>query len=123
MNKLELENVLQQMSGEGWDFLSALEQRFGASPEARKAREKAALDQQMLAEIAARIFSGDDGERFLRWLLDMTWGRLTFAVASHPDPQQALVYGAFREGQNALALTILGMVAKGRSEEAPPARE
>lgn len=123
MKPLTLENAMAAASGEGWDFLDALEQGFGASPEARRKRELTALERKALMSAAARVFSGRDGELVLEWLLDQTWRRMTFAVMNHPDPQHAVLYGAFREGQNALALSILRMIAEGRSEDPPPQQE
>jgi len=123
MTPVDLQKLLAEGPEGGWATLDRMAKQFGASPAQRKAREKADLDRRLMAETAARIFEGDDGERFLEWMLDQTWRRFTFAIASHPDPQQALLYGAFREGQNALALTILRMIAEGRAETPPTAKE
>ncbi|WP_336800490.1 Bbp19 family protein [Kaistia sp. MMO-174] len=123
MKALSLEDAIASVTGESWDFVGAMEQRYGASPEARKKRELSELERKALLSAAASVFSGPDGERVLEWLLDQTWRRMTFAVMTHPDPQQALLYGAFREGQNALALSILRMIAEGRTETPPPQQE
>lgn len=123
MKPLSIEDAIAGASGDNWEFLDALDQRFGASPEARKKRELTELQRKGLAAAAVAVFSGRDGELVLDWLLDQTWRRMSFAVMNHPDPQHAVLYGAFREGQNALALSILRMIAEGRSEEPPPQKE
>lgn len=123
MAEPSLEALMAQATSDDWRFLEALDQRFGASPESRKAREKAKLDRARLSEIAARIFEGPEGTLFLEWLLDQTVRRMTFAVMTNADPQRAVLYGAFREGQNALALTLLRMIAEGRSEPPPQHKE
>jgi hypothetical protein len=113
----DLQNVLAQMRDGDWDVLKVLEERYGASPDARKARELAAEEEKALTAVMASL-----PDAFLDWLWQATWGRMTFSVMTHPDPQQALLYGAFREGQNALALTILKAVAQGRQTEQPPVK-
>ena len=119
---LEVEQLMSRLTGDDWDFMNVLEERYGISPEARKKRELAKSDAAALAAAASRIFDSSEGDKVLEWLLDQTLRRLTFNVMIHPDPAVAQQYGVFREGQNAMALSLLGLIAKGRSE-APPSME
>lgn len=112
-----LEQTIAGLTGENWDFLKALDQRFGASPEARKKRELSSLQEKTLAAAASRVFAGRDGEIVLEWLLDQTWRRMEFPVLTIPDPGQLAIYGAFRSGQNAIVTTLLQAIAKGRGED------
>lgn len=111
----DLPSLLAKLQAGDWSVMEQLEEKFGASPEAREARALAAEEERALLLAMGKI-----PDEVLEWLYDQTWGRMTFSVMSRPDPQQALLYGAFREGQNALALTILRAVAKARQVDQPP---
>jgi hypothetical protein len=111
----DLQDALARLQTGDWSALDELTQRFGASPDARKARELTQEQERSLLKAFAGI-----SDEVLEWMYEQTWGRMTFAIMQHPDPQQALLYGAFREGQNSLALTILKAVAKGRQVDQPP---
>lgn len=115
MSAPDLQDVMARLAQGDWDAMSEIEARFGARPEAREAR---ALAKEQEAELIAACASLPDA--FLEWLHAATWGRMTFSVMLHPDPMQAVLYGAFREGQNALAMTILKLAAQGRGKDQPP---
>lgn len=67
---------------------------------------------------AARMFEGE-GEALLEHLCDVALRRPVFVTQLGIDPQQALLYGAFREGQAAMIYYLLQLIAEGRSEQAP----
>lgn len=84
---------------------------------------RAALEaQQQVQGIAARKLGDADGEALLEHLCDVMLRRPVFVTQLGVDPQQALMFGAFREGQAAAIFYLLALVAEGRSEQ-PPTRE
>lgn len=120
---LTIEDALKTASSEDWSFMDELEKRFGITPQARTARKRDEDRRKALASAAAKIFATKEGEMVLEWMLDQTFRRFTFAVMQHPDPGQAAFYGAFREGQNAMVLTVLQMIAQGRGDPLPAQKD
>lgn len=119
MSEPSLQALQASAAAGGWDWLEAAEKRiFGKAPAALTAEAR-----QRLAEATARIFNSPDGAILLEAMLDRTLRRIVFVTQLGVDPQQALLHGAFREGQNALAAEILRLKAEGEKVAPPPPRE
>lgn len=113
---------LEQLMG---DAKSAVEDLFGKTdPKDMPAFARAAIENtERIRGIAARLFApGTEGEQLLEALCDATLRRPVFITQLGVDPMQALMYGAFREGQGAAIFLLLAWIAEGRSEQ-PPQRE
>lgn len=81
---------------------------------------RAAIEaQQQVRGIAARLFSTPEGEALLEHLCDAVLRRPVFVTQLGIDPQQALMFGAFREGQAAAVFYLLSLIAAGRGEQEP----
>lgn len=107
----DLEELLAAASGAGWDWFAKLEKRMGDRSELSRQDKD---ERRRLAEAAARIFRGSDGELVLGHLKKATLDRVIFVTQLGVDPKQALLYGAFREGQNALFVALAQLIAEGR---------
>lgn len=100
------------------DAKSVLEGLFGQSSEKDlPAFARAQIEAtRKVREAAARIAATADGADLLEALCDATLRRPVFVTQFGVDPQQALLMGAFREGQNAAIFMLLAWIAEGRSE-------
>lgn len=122
--RADIESLMARATAEDWSWLEAVEEKFGVkTPEQRRAKEQAAENRRSLARAAAKIFSTPEGAAVLEMLVDTSLLRTVFVTQLGIDPQQTLAYGAFREGQNALVFQLLRLIAEGRGEAQPPARE
>lgn len=114
----KIRDLIAGAAGAGWDWFDKVEAVFGdtskLSPEPSDQRRR-------LAEAAARVLAGDDGFLLFSHLKAATIDRVTFVTQIGVDPQQALLYGAFREGQNALFVAIAKLAHEGRNDPAETA--
>ena len=113
-----LNDLINNAKNADWSWFEEAEKRMNQAP---STETKAA--RQRLASAAARIFDGADGELLLQTLIDTTLMRQIFVTQLGVDPMQAHVYGAFREGQNAVVSQILKLIAEGRGDTPPAPRE
>lgn len=111
---VSLESLMDKASAPGWEFfaelLGAKNDKLGKPPADERSEDA--------ARAAARMFKTPDGKILVEYLADMSVRRPVFTFGM-PD---AHLYGAMREGQNALFFTLLKLIAAGRGE-APPVRE
>lgn len=113
-----LEDLMRGAASADWSWFEDVEKRMGQQP----STETEAL-RSRLAAAASRIFDTDDGRLVLQTLVDVTLLRSIFVTQIGIDPMQAYAFGAFREGQNALATQLLRLIAEGRGEAPPQPRE
>lgn len=123
MKEPTLEGLLGRFASEDWGtWLGAIDQRL--DPQAAHAKqEENKVARQALAHATAKLFATPDGEKLLEHILDKTLRRVAFYTQLGLDPHQTVAWGAFREGQNALVVEIIRLIAEGRNEPPPPARE
>ncbi|MGN8170482.1 hypothetical protein [Agrobacterium sp. 22117] len=118
MNVNSLQDIINAASTGGWDFVE------GVNPEAKKAltiqQAKDAEDQKSIARAWARFARSSDGKKALEQLFDTTLRRTVFFTSLGLDPMSMAVFGAFREGQNALAHEIARQIGLGNSEATKP---
>lgn len=114
-----LEQILQSAKSQGWDFFDQI-----ADPEIRKrvelAQAKRSEDQKTIAGAWARFAATPDGRMALEAMFDTTLRRTVYFVNLGQDAQAMAMWGAFREGQNALAQAIALKIAEGQDAEEKP---
>ncbi len=112
----DLEKVLAQAATGGWDWFEQI-----ADPK-MKARVELAMakqseDARTIAGAWARFAATPDGAKALDALFATTLLRTVYFVGLGTDALQVAQFGAFREGQNALAQEIARQVVKGRETD------
>lgn len=114
-----IDDIIRNLgNGAGWDFFDRLD------PEIRKRIEpalaKRAEDAKTIAGAWSRFAGSPDGALAIQALLDTTLFRTVWFVDLGGNADAMTAYGAFREGQNALAHEIVRQIAAGRETEDPP---
>lgn len=114
-----LENIVANAMSQGWDFFEGI-----ADPQIRKrveiAQARRADDRKTINAAWARFAASPDGRMALEALFDTTLRRTTYFVNLGQDPVAMATWGAFREGQNALAQAIALQIAEGQETEDKP---
>lgn len=112
------EDVIGNAAKGGFEFLDTV------NPELRKRLEisqsKDGEDSRAIARAWAEFADTPQGQKALDLLFDTTLRRTVYFVALGLDPMSMANWGAFREGQNALAQEIARQVALGRREDVKP---
>lgn len=123
MSGNDFEDLVSSAAGAGWDWFEKAERLF--ADRSQLSPDDGAKRRQ-LAEATARVFASEDGRVLFEHVKAATIDRVTFVTQLGVDPQQALSYGAFREGQNALFVAIAKLAHEGRrdpAETAPTRRD
>jgi hypothetical protein len=113
------QSIMDQAMSEGWDFFDH------PADQAESARYRKTHEQRgrEVAQLAAQLWNAREFRLVVEWLLDVSvrrgvWvGRLGLAM------DQAYGYGMFREGQNALAMTLMRLIAEGQKVKPQRSRE
>jgi hypothetical protein len=109
---------LEGLAADARDVLAGLFAK--ADPADLPPLARAAIEaNERIRGIAARKFGDAEGRELLEALCDATLRRPTFVTQLGIDPMQALVFGAFREGQAATVFLLLAWIAEGRGEQQP----
>lgn len=115
MSRDTFESLVSGAASAGWEWFEKQEKLFADRskllPDAREARQR-------LAEAAARLFASEDGLLVFGHIKAATLDRVTFVTQLGIEPNQALLYGAFREGQNALYVALAKLAHEGRQDPA-----
>jgi hypothetical protein len=99
-----LEDIVSSAAKGGWEWFDAADDRIKDKLELQQAKDGA--DARVIAEAWARFYNSPDGRMALELLFDTTLRRTVFFVQLGLPPDQVVAFGAFREGQNALAHAI-----------------
>jgi len=114
----DLQNIIGGAAQGGWDWFEK------ADPNVKRAldiqQEKDAEDAKAISRAWARFARSADGKKALERLFDTTLRRTVFFVQLGLDPMSMAVFGAFREGQNALAHEIARQISMGNQEAIKP---
>ncbi len=113
-----LENIISGAGKAGWEW-------FEQAPEAVRRQlevdqSRASEDRQAIASAWARFADSPDGRKALEALFDATLRRTVFFTQLGLDPASMANWGAFREGQNALAHEIARQIGLGNQEKLKP---
>jgi len=114
---IDVQSLISSAANAGWDWFEKAEALFND----KSALSGHAEQRRRLAEATARILESEDGRLLFGHLKAATIDRVIFVTQLGVDPQQALLYGAFREGQNALYVAIAKLAHEGRRDPAETA--
>ncbi len=118
MKPYQFEDIVKAARNGGQDLFA------GLNPEVRKNVEidqaKSAEDARAVASAWAEFAGTPGGRKALEVLFDTTLRRTVFFVNLGQDIQSMAVWGAFREGQNALAHEIARQIGLGQRAELKP---
>lgn len=116
----EAEGLIEHAGREGWGFFDHPVE----TPPSAAAQKAASERGQRVAAIAGVLWASvPEFRELVEFLLDQSLRRPTFVAQLGLPMDQAYGYGVFREGQNALAMMLLKLIAEGRKIEAPKGRE
>ena len=118
INPQDLQSIIGGAAKGGWDWFDQANPEVKRALDVDQARE--AEDARSIASAWARFADSPDGRKALERLFDTTLRRTVFFVQLGLDPQSMAVFGAFREGQNALAHEIARQIALGNQEAVKP---
>lgn len=117
----DFESLVSGAAAAGWDWFDGADEKIKQRLDVRQAL--ASEDGAAVARAWAEFAATPEGEKALLALHKSTLGRTVFFVNLGLDPMSMAVFGAFREGQNALAHEIFRQIAKGRKEAEPAPRD
>ncbi|MFK0330901.1 hypothetical protein ACIQUB_07235 [Rhizobium sp. NPDC090275] len=113
-----MESLIADASRAGWDWFDQ------ADPSVQQAlnvnQSKQNEDDKAIALAWARFAKSSDGRKAIERLFDTTLRRSVFFAQLGLDLNSMAVFGAFREGQNALAHEIARQIALGNAEKIKP---
>ncbi len=109
------EAIISNAGKAGWEW-------FEQAPEAVRRQleidqSRAGEDGKAIARAWARFARSPDGRKALEALFDKTLRRTVFFTQLGLDPASMANWGAFREGQNALAHEIARQIGLGNQEK------
>lgn len=113
----DLEDLLAS-AGTGWDFFEGVPEAIRKRIELQGARTEE--DRRTVAAAWAAFAATPAGRMALDALFDTTLRRTVYFVNLGQEPGAMAMWGAFREGQNAVAHEIARQVALGREAEDQP---
>lgn len=118
MTPFSLEQIIENAKKQGWDFLDGMsaEQQEKLEIQQKLSEE----DRKAIASAWADFARTPGGRKALDAMFDMTLRRTTYFVDLGQEVMSMAVFGAFREGQNALAHEIARQIAAGQNEEVKP---
>jgi hypothetical protein len=118
MRSNPMESLIADASRAGWDWFQS------ADPTVQRAldvnQSKDAEDAKTIASAWSRFARSPDGRKAIERLFDTTLRRSVFFAQLGLDLNSMAVFGAFREGQNALAHEIARQIALGNAEKLKP---
>lgn len=118
MKAQSIQDIISGASGAGWEWFSQVDPAVKAALDVQQSR--ASDDDRAVSLAWARFAQTPDGAKALERLFDTTLRRTVFFVQLGLDPQSMAVFGAFREGQNALAHEIARQIGLGNAEAVRP---
>lgn len=114
-------NVQDMVAGaarSGWEWFEGADEKIRERLDVRQALE--GEDGMAVARAWADFAATPGGQKALLAMAKATLDRTVFFVNLGLDPMSMAVFGAFREGQNALAHEIFRQIAKGQGETLLP---
>lgn len=118
MRSNPMESLIKDASRAGWEWFADADPEVQRSLDVNQSKETE--DAKTIARAWARFARSSDGKKALERLFDTTLRRSVFFAQLGLDPMSMAVFGAFREGQNALAHEIARQIGLGNSEAVKP---
>ncbi len=114
----QFEQIISGAGTAGWDWFQKADQDVQQALDVQQSKDRE--DNRAIAAAWARFADSPDGRKALERLFDTTLRRTVFFVQLGLDPHSMAVFGAFREGQNALAHEIARQISLGNAEAIKP---
>lgn len=116
-----LEDIIANAARGGWDWFDRIDPKIRETVELKLGERS--QDAETIAQAWAGFMATPGGRKALEALFDTTLRRTVFFTTLGVPSDQVLAFGAFREGQNALAHEIARQIAIGQGEVQPQPRE
>lgn len=113
----ELEHLLSA-AGTGWDFFDGVPDAIRKRVELQDAKSEE--DRRIVSAAWAAFAETPGGRKALEALFDTTLRRTVYFVNLGQEPGAMAMWGAFREGQNAVAHAIAVQISRGRETDEQP---
>lgn len=114
----DFERIISGAAGGGWDWFAKTDASVQDALDVKQAKE--GEDSRAISAAWARFAESPDGRKALERLFDTTLRRTVYFASLGLDPMSMAVFGAFREGQNALAHEIARQIGLGNQEAIQP---
>lgn len=114
----QFEQIISGASTAGWDWFQKADQGVQQALDVQQSKD--GEDNRAIASAWARFADSPDGRKALERLFDTTLRRTVYFAQLGIDLQSMAVFGAFREGQNALAHEIARQISLGNAEAIKP---
>lgn len=118
MQPQSFQNLIENAAGGGHEWFDQVDEKLRSKLNLQQAKESE--DAKAIASAWARFADSPDGRKALERLFDMTLRRTVFFVQLGLDAHSMATFGAFREGQNAVAYEIARQIGLGNAEAVPP---
>lgn len=118
MQPQSFQNIVEGAADQGWDWFKQVDPAIREKLGVHQAKDDA--DSKAIAAAWARFAGTADGQKALEKLFDTTLRRTVFFASLGLDPTSMAVFGAFREGQNAVAHEIARQIGIGNQEAVKP---
>ncbi|MFN7125285.1 MAG: hypothetical protein ACK4M8_05340 [Allorhizobium sp.] len=118
MNAQSIESLIEGAAAGGHEWFDGVDERIRSKLDLQQAKDSE--DAKAIASAWARFADSADGRKALERLFDTTLRRTVFFVQLGLDPQSMTTFGAFREGQNAVAYEIARQIGLGNAEAVTP---
>lgn len=118
MNANPLQSIIEGAAKNGWEWFEQMDPSVREKLDVRQSKD--AEDGKAISSAWARFAGTPDGRKALEKLFDTTLRRTVFFAALGLDPTSMAVFGAMREGQNAVAYEIARQIALGNQEAIQP---
>lgn len=116
-----LEDIVGGAAKGGWEWFDQVDPGIRDRVDVR--RQLADEERKAVSRAWADFYKMPGGQKALEHLFDATLRRTVFFVQLGLPADQFAFWGAFREGQNALAHEIARQIAAGLGEDAPKPRD
>lgn len=116
-----IEDIIASAAAGGWEWFERLDPKLRDLVKVKL--EQDAEDQKAIDRAWAEFSRTPGGKKALLQLFQATLRRTVYFAQLGLDIQSMAVWGAFREGQNALAHEIARRIARGQGEVEPKPRD
>lgn len=114
----DLQEIIAGAAKGGWEWFDQVDPKVRDALDVAMGKQDE--DRKAIAHAWADFAATPGGEKALKALFATTLERTVYFVNLGLDIQSMAVFGAFREGQNALAQEIARQIARGQGEDIPP---
>lgn len=119
-----IEDLIRGAQSGGWEWFKKFDEQMNARISGDRKPPDPGPDQAEAIRAAWKAFAQSEGGKLaLQDLCDRTLNRATFLTHLGLPADQLAIYGAAREGQNAIVLAILRIISEDEAEHKKPTRK